>query len=261
MLPLFIASYNSKEKSESNKQSNKKSAETDFHFDGYPVYSISKNIDAITLELDNYGEENLFQNKIFKEVDQQDSLINNTVGYSLKPLNSICIDTLGALNIFQNLKLEEKIKAKLRSTYYIYGKKGVCRITVGNIYFTVDECFSNIIGAEIKQYNREKCGFPLFCSEKPLKLEYGKDYKKAEQKINKFIEKVEADYSNKPGATKVFANIDSYYFTYEDDFIWGFSPNKSEINFPSRAIYHIDEKGKVTSVWVKSLDLFGIPCD
>ena len=243
---------------------------TDFD-DVLPVYSITKNIDAIVFEINDYEpkEEKLFHDKIFDEVLQKDTLYDwgDEKEYiaRIRPINSIYIDTTGQLNIFRSLRLEKKIKEKLKSSYYIYGTKGYTKVTLGDVYFTVDECLSRIIAIKIIGYDNNQYGHPLFCSEKPLGLVYGTDYKKARKTINKhidrFIDSIQADYRNKSGSTKIAAHIGSYYFTYEDDFNWKKEFNLTDLNFPSRSIYHINNQSKAEVVWEKSLDLYGIPCD
>ena len=273
LLLLSMMSCSQKEKIKTPKQhiaQDSVKSVSDFE-DVLPVYSISKEIDAIVLELNDYDpkEEKLFHDKIYDDILQQDTLFDwgdkKDFIATIRPVNSIYIDTTGQLNIFRSLKLEKRIKEKLKSSYYIYGTKGFTKISLGDVYFTVDECLSRIIAIKIIGFDKDKYGHPLFCSEKPLSIVYGKDYKKVEKTINKqidrFIDSIQADYRNKSGSTKIVANTDSYYFTYEDDFNWKKEFNLTDLNFPSRSIYRINNKSKAEVVWEKSLDLYGIPCD
>ena len=255
---LLLLSCNHKAEKSKPKITTQK--ETELNFDGFPVYSISKNIDAITFELDNYEEETLFYNKIYHQVVKEDTLFVYNSG-PIKSINSTQIDTSETFKIFKSAKLEERIKSKLKSSYYVYGTKGFTKVTLGNVYFTVDECISNIIAVKIIGFDKEKYGSPLICTEKPINLVYGNDYKKVEKKINKEENRLKQDYYNPPNTTKVYGNIGSNYFTYQDDFGWKKEFNMKDVNFPSRAIYVVNSKGKVDNVWGKGLDLFGISCD
>lgn len=259
---LALLSCNSNEKTNPVKPATKQSTKTDYEFNGFPAYSISKDIDAIVFELGNEDEKDLFFNEIFTEVEKEDTLFE----YSDNPIrliNSTYIDTSGQFNIFRSEKLEKRIKEKLKPSYYVYGTKGFTKANLGDVYFTVDECLSNIIAVKLNNYDRKKYGNALFCSEKPLNLIYGKGYGNIEKIIHGHEKELclKADYCNKPNCSKVIANIGSNYFTYEDDFNWKIDFDRDDINFPSRVIYNIDEKGRVNSVWGKCLDLLGIPCD
>lgn len=263
LIPLFslllLFGCNQKEEIKA-KPIQKQVASGDFKFDGYPVYNISKDIDAITFELNEYDEKDPFY-KIYDKVEKEDTLFSFET--RLKPVNSILIDTTGTFNIFRSEKLEERIKAQLKSSYYVYGTKGFTRVTLGDVYFTIHECYSNIVAVKIVGYDKNKYGRPLICSEKAIAdLVYGSNYKKAEKAIEQCEKANEggADYMNPPGTGTVFANVGSNYFKYEDDF----SRKRDDpdgLSFPSRYVYNINNKGKASMIWGKSIDLFGIPCD
>lgn len=261
-LAISLIGCNSKESGKTESTPKKTVTETDFRFDGLPAYSISKDIDAIVFELGNYGEEKLFQNQIYTEVQKEDTLYVYE-GFPIQLINSTYVDTTGQFNIFRNLKIEKRIKEKLKPSYYVYGTKGYTKATLGEVYFTVDECLSNIIAVRLNNYDREKYGNPLFCSEERLDIIYGKTYTKVEKAINQYdkIQNRLADYSNKPNCNKVVANVGSNYFTYEDDFNWKKDFSRNDINFPGRALYTLNENGKISCNWGYSLDLLGIPCD
>ncbi|MCF6133195.1 hypothetical protein [Flavobacterium wongokense] len=262
LLPIILISLigcNSKEDAKI-KPVPKQISNNDFHFDGFPVYNISKEIDAITFELNEYDEKDHFY-KIYNKVEKEDTLF--AFESRLRPINSILIDSSGTFNIFRSKKLEERIKAKLKSSYYVYGTKGFTRVTLGEVYFTIHECYSNIVAVKIIGYDKNKYGRPLICSEKPIvDLVYGTNYSKAEKAIERAEKANEggADYMNPPGTGTVFANIGSNYFAYEDDF----SRKRDDpdgLSFPGRTIYNINNKGKANRIWGYCLDLFGIPCD
>lgn len=105
-----------------------------------------------------------------------------------------------------------------------------------------------------------KNGKPIFCSSTLLKLNYGKGYTTIENKIEVYKKSLKFDYFDKIPTT-VFANFDSYYFCYTDDFLWGKYPKKSNCNFPERAIYTVNKNKPLHVYWGDGLDLFGIGCD
>ncbi|TGD57961.1 hypothetical protein [Flavobacterium humi] len=228
-----------------------------FAFDGLAVYELSKNTMAITYELNVYGEENTPLNAVFDKIGKKDSLTL----FGQQPKNVHYLDTIGHFKLMRNLELENEVKKITAPYYYIYGTKSFQRVKIENVLYSYDECISSILAFPITEYDMEKCGHPLICSKKPLPLTYGANYTKEQEKINQYIDNQKHDYSNKTVKTKIFANIGSRFLTYNDDFIWGVSPSKSENYFPSRAIYTINGKGTVTETWGKCLDLFGVACD
>lgn len=228
-----------------------------FPFDGLAVFELSKNTMAITYELSVYGEENTPLNVAFDKIAQKDSL----TFFGKQPKNVEFLDTIGPFKLMRSLELENEVKKITAPYYYIYGTKGFQKVKIENVLYAYDECISNILAFPIKEYDMEKYGHPLICSKKPLPLTYGANYKKEQDKIDQYIGNQKHDYSNKTVKTTIFANIGSRFLTYNDDFIWGASPAKSENYFPSRAIYTINGKGTVTQTWGKCLDLFGVACD
>ena len=93
-----------------------------------------------------------------------------------------------------------------------------------------------------------------------MKLEYKNNYSEIETVIEKYNNSKNYDYTDNI-KTKVFANLDSIYFTYNDDFVWGKYPKKSKCLFPTRAILLLNKNGEIEILWTEGLDLFGIPCD
>lgn len=102
LIPLLflLIGCNSKENTKIHSLTNQPTA-SDFKFEGFPAYSITKDIDAIVFEMDNYGEEKLFFNQIYDEVEKEDTLFLYGPG-PLKGINSTCIDTTGQLNILRS---------------------------------------------------------------------------------------------------------------------------------------------------------------
>lgn len=262
---LFLISCNSKE-NQAPTRITKQLAKTDAKFDVLPAFSISDSIDAIVFELLDYEiDKKDFYEEIYDQVAKEDTLYDFSGDNHpyLKPINATYIDTSGQFNILRSQKLEKRLKEKLKPSYYVYGTLGYTKVSIGDVYFTVDECLSNIIAIKLNGYNRKKYGHPLFCSEKPLGLVYGKNYAKELKAIHQFDRELaqKVDYSNALNSTKIFANKGSYYFAYEDDFASSREYESSKIKFPSRTIYSINDKGKADCIWGKCLDLFGIPCD
>ena len=121
LLLLSMMSCSQKEKIKTPKQhiaQDSVKSVSDFE-DVLPVYSISKEIDAIVLELNDYDpkEEKLFHDKIYDDILQKDTLFDwgdkKDFIATIRPVNSIYIDTTGQLNIFRILKLEKRIKEKI----------------------------------------------------------------------------------------------------------------------------------------------------
>ena len=226
----------------------------------YPVFKISDDMHAIVLELNLVGEESLFYNQIFQKLTSSDTLamFDST---RIRPVNSVIIDTSGFFNILKNKSLEKGIKGNLNNKYYLYGTKGYTEIKLKNVFFSMnDECLSQIIAVELDQFDSVKIGKPMFCSEELLDLEY-KLFSEKTKSINEFHNSLPWDYFNPKNSIKVYGKSKQYFFTYEDDFNWYKSGSDSKIDFPSRAIYKIGKNNKIDKIWMKSLDLFGIPCD
>ncbi len=131
---------------------------------------------------------------------------------------------------------------------------------INQVILGLDECKTNIIGLTIKNFDTLKNGKPILCSRKLLKLEYKNNYSKIETLIEKYNKSKNYDYTDNI-RTKVFANIDSIYFTYDDDFAWRKHPNKSKCLYPTRAILLLKKNSEIETLWTEGLDLFGIACD
>lgn len=61
--------------------------------------------------------------------------------------------------------------------------------------------------------------------------------------------------------TKVYANIGSLYFVYNDDFLWGKNQKKSKCQFPERRILSLQKNNSFKTLYVEGLDLYGARCD
>ena len=85
----------------------------------------------------------------------------------------------------------------------------------------------------------------------PKIFTYTKENKKKAIKEGDFTDKIE---------TKVFANAGNLYFTFHDDFQWGYNPQLGECLYPDRSVYKLNNDGSYSLYWSEDLDLFGIEC-
>jgi hypothetical protein len=211
----------------------------------YPVFELSPKTTAFVIDLDNLPS----------QVSQLGSM--DTVLEMLK--NQKLYDTLGAYKLVKNDRLETKIKKYFNREYYIYGTRGNVKTKIKDIVFGLDECRTNFCAFCIDNSDITSIGHPMFCSEKLVDLHYSNNYRNIEKNIDSFLAKTPGDYSDST-PTKVFGNVDNFYFTYSDDFLWGPKPTESKCKFPARGIYRI-EGNSISRFWEEDLDLFGIPCD
>ena len=223
------------------------------------VYDLSEKTTSIVINLNDSETKTKFD-KIFENLDFKDSITDDYFNNKHDSKNIDFVDTLGKYKLFKNLSLTKKIKKNVDIKYYIYGTKGFSEMKINEVIIGIDECKTNIIGLTIKNFDTIKNGKPILCSKKLLNLEYKNDYREIETIIEKYNISQKYDYTDNV-KTKVFANLDSIYFTYDDDFDWGKNPNKSKCLYPTRSVILITKKGKIQTLWTEGLDLFGIPCD
>jgi hypothetical protein len=211
----------------------------------YPVFELSPKTTAFVIDLDSLPG----------QVPQPGSM--DTILEMLK--NHKLFDTLGAYKLLENDRLEAKIKKYFNREYYVYGTRGNVKTKIKDIVFGLDECRTNFCAFCIDNSAIASIGHPIFCSEKLVNLRYSNDYGNIENKIDSFLSKTPGDYSDSI-SIKVFGNVDNFYFTYNDDFLWGPKPTETKCKFPARGIYRV-EGNSITRFWAEGLDLFGIPCD
>lgn len=224
-----------------------------------PVYDLSETTTAIVININDTQTKTKFD-KIFEDIDKENAISNDYFHSPSESENIIFEDTLGAYKLIKNINLTNEIKSNVDAKYYIYGTKGYSGMKINNIVLGLDECRTNIIGLTIKNFDTIKNGKPILCSKKLLKLEYNNDYSEIESIIENYNNAKKYDYTDNV-KTKVFANIDSIYFTYDDDFIWKKKPSKSKCLYPTRAILVLTKNKKIKTLWTEGLDLFGIGCD
>ena len=223
------------------------------------VYDLSEKTTAIIININDTEKHTKFD-KIFENIDHKNSISTDFYQNTKESKNFNFVDTLGEYKLIKNINLTNEIKKNVDSKYYIYGTKGYSEMKINDVILALDECKTNIIGLTIKNFDTVKNGKPILCSKKLLKLEYKNNYSKIETLIAKYNNSKNYDYTDNI-KTKVFANIDSIYFTYNDDFEWGKHPNRSKCLYPTRAILLLNKNNKIETLWAEGLDLFGIACD
>ncbi len=221
----------------------------------YPVFELSPKTTAFVVSFSENDKKGLLDN-LFAQVSQLDSI--NKI--SEIPKNCKIYDTLGAYRLIKSDKLETEIKKYFNKEFYIYGTQGNAKTKIKDIVFGLDDCRTNIFAFCIDNSNIKSIGHPIFCSDKLIDIKYLNDYSNIERNIENYLSKIPSDY-NDSIKVKVLGNVDNFYFTYNDDFLWGQNPNKTKCKFPTRSIYIIGKKNNISRFWTEGLDLFGIPCD
>ncbi|WP_394772885.1 hypothetical protein [Flavobacterium sp.] len=228
----------------------------------YPVYNLAQNTTAIVITMFENDKESQFE-KIFVNIRDTDSLEADYFHpLTAKFRKFEYYDTLGIVHLIKSEKLEKEIKKIIEPKYYVYGTKGFSEVSVDEVLCRIDDCKENFIALTLKNFDEQKNGKPLFCSTKPLKLNYGKNYYQIQTKIQKMDDSIVYRYSDVDSTkTKVYANIGSALFIYNDDFLWGKNIKKSKSKFPERRILIQQKNNKFKTIWIEGLDLFGYRCD
>lgn len=221
----------------------------------YPVFELSPKTTALVINFSENDKKNLLD-KLFDQVLHLDS----TYSVSEIPKNCKIYDALGAYRLIKSDKLETEILKYFNREFYVYGTHGNAKAKIKDIVFGLDECRTNIFAFCLDNSNIKSIGHPIFCSEKLIDLKYLNDYDGIERNIENYLSKNPGDY-NDSISVRVLGNVDNFYFTYNDDFLWGQKPDKAKCKFPARSIYIIDKNNKISRYWAEDLDLFGIPCD
>jgi len=231
----------------------------------FSVYELSDNTISIVSNMDEgYGEPTVFDD-IFYELDTQELFM---IGYfnalyeNKIPENISYRDTTGIFRLVHNKRVEDRFKPLINKEYYIYGTKGMESHQVDDVCFVLDECKTNFFSFSVKDFDKNRYGYPLIASDKKLDMVYGENYENIESKINDYYDNIETDFrDNIP--VKVFANLDRFYFSYNDDFNWNKKIKKDDPKclFPDRAVFYLHDDGEVELIWYDGLDLYGIPCD
>jgi len=169
-------------------------------------------------------------------------------------------DTTGAYMLMRSEMLESVAKKRYPEEFYVYGTRGKTKAAVKAVLFTSDDCRTNVFAFCLDKANLTSIGHPLFCTDKKIDLRWGNNYDTAERAIGSWLSRTPADYDDSI-KLKVVGNAGNFYFTYNDDFLWGKGPDGSKCKFPTRSIYTVDGNNNVRRYWAEDLDLFGIGCD
>jgi len=222
----------------------------------YPVYELSPKTTALVVPLSAIGERRGLLDSIFNDIAKADG-VYETNGI---PKGHTMYDSAGHYKLLKSSKLEAAFRTYFDHEFYVYGTEGYTKTKVKDIVYGLDECMSNIFAFCFDKRSLKTIGHPVFCSDKFIDLACGKDYTKIERSVEDYLSHHPGDYSDSI-KTKVLGNVGDFYFTYNDDFLWGQKSKKSKCKFPSRNVYWVDTKSSVDYFWGDGLDLFGIPCD
>ncbi|AHF18035.1 hypothetical protein NIASO_19165 [Niabella soli DSM 19437] len=235
----------------------------------FAVYNLSPHIIGIAIELNNFPPNTI--DSAFNAIAFRDSAVLFTsqpdaVAPGLyKPCpDCIVVDTTGPYIIEKNKELEKAIRQKIPNGMYLYGTNGIKKFRYQDVLYAIDECMSNVVILTVAPQDTAGIGKPLLASYQQLPLHYNKNYQQIDKSIAQWLKTQPDDYPNMNYVpTKTFADLDSLYFTYTDNFTMtdGDRNNERMYFFPSRTIFKKVANDSLTVFWGAGLDLFGIPCD
>lgn len=235
----------------------------------FGVYNLSPNIIGIAIELNNFPPTGI--DSVFNTIAFRDSSVLFTSRPDAAPPglykpcpDCVVIDTTGPYIIEKNKELEKAIRQKVPNGFYLYGTAGVKKARYHDVLYAIDECMSNIIILTFTPQDTIGIGKPLLASYQQFPVHYNKDYQHIDNSIAEWLKKQPDDYASMNYVpTKTFANLDSLYFTYTDNFtMTGKNKNNEHMYFfPSRTIFKKIHPDSLAVFWGAGLDLFGIPCD
>ncbi|WP_419489443.1 hypothetical protein [Chryseobacterium bernardetii] len=170
-------------------------------------------------------------------------------------------DTLSAGPLYYNKRFEDSFKKEMKASYFVYGTKSSQECTIKRVVFQSTECGNDYI-AYILNVDKDIVGNPLIASEKEIPLKYGNNYTEVNKSIKKSAakESTENNYGFGNYNPIVYGNYKNLYFTYYDDFKWYDKKSGSNCQFPERAVFESDSKGKINLLWSSEMDLLGLPC-
>lgn len=236
--------------------------EEEYHLDAptiFGVYQLTDKDIAICLPV-QFGNTDLPLSRKYEDFLEKDSLpwIYRHRG-GMKDYKYY--DTLFVDRLIYNKRFEDVFRMEMKDRYFVYGTKSSQECKVKRIVFRSTECGNDYI-AYLLDVDKEQIGHPLIASEKKIPLNYAHDYSAVNPVIKKSASKesTENDYGNGNYNPKVFGNYKNLYFTYYDDFKWYDKSSDSDCQFPERAVFEIDPKGKVKMLWSSEMDLLGLPC-
>lgn len=170
-------------------------------------------------------------------------------------------DTLSVDRLIYNKRFEDVFKKEMKKSYFVYGTQSFQECKIKKVVFQSTECGNDYI-AYILNVDKNQIGHPLIASEKEIPLKYDNDYKEINKTIKKSASKesTENNYGFGNYNPLVYGNYKNLYFTYYDDFKWYDKKSRSNCQFPERAIFELDSKGKAKMLWSSEMDLLGLPC-
>lgn len=223
----------------------------------FGVYQLTDKDFAICIPV-QFDNENLPFSKKYQEFLIKDSL-PWIYGKDMKDYKYY--DTLSIDKLIYNKRFEDAFKKDMKENFYVYGTKSVQECKVKRIVFQSNECGSDYI-AYILNINKNITGNPLIASEKEIPLVYGKNYSEINKSVKKFASKESTEnmYGFGNYNPVIYSNFNNLYFTYYDDFKWYKKDSESNCQFPERAVFEVNDKGKIKILWSSEMDLLGLPC-
>jgi hypothetical protein len=222
----------------------------------YPVYELSPKTTAFVVSFSEDRDAKGRMDSLFHQLAQSDSL------YMLDGVPKGCtmFDSSGAYRLLKSDKLEKEARKYFDREFYVYGTKGHVKAGIKDIVYGLDECRTNIFAFCFDKSSLKSIGHPVFCSNRLIDLTYSGKYSNIEKRLQSYHSQLPADYRDSM-KTKIAGNVGDFYFTYNDDFLWGRKQESPKCYFPARCIYYVGKKETIISFDMHWLDLFGIPCD
>jgi hypothetical protein len=260
LFPLFLSCEKEKAISPENavqKIDSSTTHEVEYQLDEnsiFGVYQLTDKDIAICIPV-QFGNQDLPLSKKY-----EDFLVKDSVPwiYNREMKDYKYYDTLSVDRLIYNKRFEDAFKKEMKDSYFVYGTKASQLCKVKRIVFKSDECGNDYI-AYILNVDKNLTGDPLIASEKEIPLKYDKNYSMQNLSIKKAASKesTENNYGHGKYDPIVFANYNNLYF---DDFKWHNKDSGSEVQFPERAVFEMDSKGKINLLWSSEMDLLGLPC-
>jgi hypothetical protein len=218
----------------------------------YPVYQLSPSTTAFVVNFSKNGKKGP-QDSVF------DRLVRIDSGGVCDMPDCAVYDSSGPYKLVHSGGLETELRKRFGGEFYVYGTKGSVKAGVRSVVFGLDECRTNILAFCLDSSAVASIGHPVFCSDREVDLRRSNDYGRVERGIDAWRSRTPADYTDSI-KLKVLGNMGNFYFTYDDDFLWGQKETEAKCKFPARGIFKV-EGDSVSKWWSEGLDLFGIPCD
>jgi len=218
----------------------------------YPVYQLSPSTTAFVVDLSENGQNGPLDSVFQRLVRIDSGGVCNTPDCGV-------YDSSGPYRLVHSGGLETELRKRFGGEFYVYGTKGDVKAAVRSVVVGLDECRTNILAFCLDSSAVAAIGHPVFCSDSEVNLQRSASYGAVEKSIGAWRSRRPADYSDSI-KLKVLGNMGNFYFTYDDDFLWGQKETEAKCKFPARGIFKV-EGDSVSNWWSEGLDLFGIPCD